>query len=168
MISNSGRGLPEGGEKVAPDEPDSCDVEDGRVRPGEPQGPDGDVHGGDPGQGKLPGQSDRDVAAPGSDVQYGRPSSGGRLKGFFDHELGLGSGNEDSRSYFERQGPEFLPAGQVVQRMSGQPLLDETQKPSLDLSREAGPPVRNRSPSRRATPRGGGGPWLRAPDTGPP
>ena len=36
------------------------------------------------------------------------------LKSHFDHVLGLGAGNQDSRSHFEIQSPEFLLAGQIL------------------------------------------------------
>ena len=64
-------------------------------------------------------ESDRDAAAPCTDVNDDRPSALGK-KGFgdLDYELGFGSGNQHGRRHDEFATPELLHATNVRDRLS--------------------------------------------------
>ncbi len=124
-----GAGPPEGREEVAPDESDAGATVGRGVRRGDPESAGGDIRGRNAGRGNLAGEGDRDVAAPGAQVQDGALRPGRKGNDRFDQELCFGTRDEDSRAHPERQRPEFLPTGQVGQRGSRRAPNDQFEVP---------------------------------------
>lgn len=78
----------------------------------------GEVDGGDLGQGKMSGQSQRDGSCPCANVENTYSPVGGQsLKNCLDQVLGLRPRNERGRGDFELEAEELLLAGNVLDRL---------------------------------------------------